>query len=517
MKRTIKAITVALAVMLLACSVFAFGASANTEEESGAVKILAQNLYYDDLVSVLYAVDVPLENAENVTVQYYYASNPDVKHEAVLLDTTNPNYVCTKTLENGTEVKYPCFRTDGFAAHNFTDKVYAIAYIGDTAPANPVYKEYSVAEYLHSRLYKDDFINKTEADGDDYTRKMHYENLMAYGETAQMLFDKEETLITDYCYLWTTDKGIKINGAASALVAPNTTVTLAGADSYTATKVGGEPTDITASYTAEAGVIAKIAAKTVMDFENAITSDYVHSYAIDASGNRVSVNDISDPASNNMKFTLVNIGTDEAVNNVLCATAAVANGKSGVTKVQIAEEEEGASGCYTFEMKMNIVVRQKDKNVARIRFVNNSSGDALNLYIGSYNAKFDDTTTSNALKIATTGSNCSLGAGKVLFNAGESENIEGKLIPRETWFNIRIEFYFAGAANGAASEENTYMKLYVDEILAFDGLASWAIGANIKCAEIEHLSTYAGAQSYYDDISFTRTDKAYAPGNEYAE
>lgn len=244
MKRTIKAITVALAVMLLACSVFAFGASANTEEETNTVDILAQNLYYEDLVSVLYAVDVPLEDAENVTVQYYYASNPDVKYEAVLLDTTNPNYVCTVKLDDNTEVKYPCFRTAGFAAHNFTDVVYAVAYTGDVAPTNPVYKEYSVAEYLYSRLYKDDFINKTEADGDDYTRKMHYENLMAYGETAQMLFDKEETLITDYSFVYFPEKdGILngITGKTSGLYAKDTSfaVTYTGTANVAGWNVNG--------------------------------------------------------------------------------------------------------------------------------------------------------------------------------------------------------------------------------------------------------------------------------------
>ena len=59
------------------------------------------------------------------------------------------------------------------------------------------------------------------------------------------------------------------------------------------------------------------------------------------------------------------------------------------------------------------------------------------------------------------------------------------------------------------------MKLYVDECLAYDGLASWAVGADISYAVIEHVSTDKAALNIaYDDISFTRTDKAYVKDSD---
>ena len=108
--------------------------------------------------------------------------------------------------------------------------------------------------------------------------------------------------------------------------------------------------------------------------------------------------------------------------------------------------------------------------------------------------------------IATTGDNASVVKGTKLFDAAD------KVINTASgWFTLKIEFYFAGA--GDATAENTYMKLYVDDILAFDGLASWAVGAGISHAQIDHISAGKTHNSCYDDIYFTRTDKAYVEGN----
>ena len=395
MKRTIKAITVALAVMLLACSVFAFGASANTEEETNTVDILAQNLYYEDLVSVLYAVDVPLEDAENVTVQYYYASNPDVKYEAVLLDTTNPNYVCTVKLDDNTEVKYPCFRTAGFAAHNFTDVVYAVAYTGDVAPTNPVYKEYSVAEYLYSRLYKDDFINKTEADGDDYTRKMHYENLMAYGETAQMLFDKEETLITDYSFVYFPEKDGILNGITdktSGLYAKDTSfaVTYTGTANVAGWNVNGgdlivEGKDATVTATGDLMSFVAVASTAtpniVMNPDSSV--DTTIEWAEDPAGERTdNVIHVTDPGTasasdtaNNTNWATVGMDVLDETSNVyvfesdIYVPAAQGNGQELVSFTFMAED-----GSIVSRFFIGV-----SGDILRIKETNSSNGTTNNL------------------------------------------------------------------------------------------------------------------------------------------
>ena len=224
MKNTSKFISLALALVLLISSAFTVLSTA-AEGESEQVDILAQNVLYNDKVSVTYAVDVAVDDALSVKVSYYYESAPAVLYEAALLDTSNPQYLYTVTDDNGTPdddtddatVSYPTFATEGFAPHNFTDVIYAVAYVGDSVPENATYKRYSVAEYLYAQLYKNGFDGKTEADGDDYLRKVHYENMLAYSASAQTLFDKEETSIDAYTYVYFANGDGTVNGAACGL------------------------------------------------------------------------------------------------------------------------------------------------------------------------------------------------------------------------------------------------------------------------------------------------------------
>lgn len=223
MKNTVKFIYLCLSLVLIITSAVCITVSA-AETTDGQVKILAQNVVYDEKVSVAYAVDATIEEAESgeVKVSYYLATNPAKVYEAELLDTTVETNLYIVDNGDGTKTSYPTFATLGFAPQNFTDVVFAVAYKGDTVPADAQYKEYSVAEYLYSRLYKDDFINKTESDGDNYTRKLHYENMLAYGETAQMLLNKNETLITDYSYVFFPEKDGTVDGKATGLYEKDT-------------------------------------------------------------------------------------------------------------------------------------------------------------------------------------------------------------------------------------------------------------------------------------------------------
>ena len=490
MKKTIKAITVALAVMLLACSVFAFGASANTEEESGAVKILAQNLYYEDLVSVLYAVDVPLDDAENVTVQYYYASNPDVKYEAVLLDTTNPNYVCTVKLDDNTEVKYPCFRTAGFAAHNFTDVVYAVAYTGDVAPTNPVYKEYSVAEYLYSRLYKDDFINKTEADGDDYTRKMHYENLMAYGETAQMLFDKEETLITDYSFVYFPEKDGILNGIAD--------------------KTSGlykNDTLITVSYSGNGSINGWY----VTDYD---TYSYVDTQnaELTVSGlmalSAVTGSNITTPSTNTT--TTINTAAKNPVNFEdtvfeISQTSTNTDAKNDISMIV----NDASSTSYVFESEIYVgEASTETAELFALTFMGNTSAgnDKLlsRIYIG--------TATVDGNRFVTFREN---NASNSTSNYTYTSNIE-----TNSWFTLKMEFiytYEASAETQYAVTLNVYvnnalvseldLKDSVDGVQCLNSYNSSNIKNDITDLNVTKVQIYykgTSVHAYFDNVSFTQ-------------
>ena len=202
MKNTFTKIAIlVLSLALLACIPFAVSA----EETSGEVEILAQNVIYNDTVSIVYAVDATIEDAKagNVKVAYYWEDDETV-YDAVLLDTT-----VADNLYNG----HPCFATTGVAPKALGKVAYATVYTGDAPAADAVWKSYSVAEYLYARLYKNGFVNKTEADGKDYNRKLLYQNLLEYAAQAQLLFDyNADELVNDLPAAYTTHEDVTING-----------------------------------------------------------------------------------------------------------------------------------------------------------------------------------------------------------------------------------------------------------------------------------------------------------------
>ena len=285
---------------------------------------------------------------------------------------------------------------------------------------------------------------------------------------------------------------ITINGEESALILPESAVALASGSEFTLTHKDGSTETVSNSYTAAAGVAAQVSAKavadtyTVMDYENGASSEFVSS--VDGSGNVVSG---AYASGSSLAMGLTTTGG----NTYLQVRNPANSGKTGVTTVNLSNTVQ-TGNCYTFETKINVAGGTAGYNIAQIKLVNNNKGEALNLMLGY--ATVDGKT---GVSIATTGDNASVTKGTKLFDAAD------KTITTGTWFTLHIEFYFAGA--GDATAENTYMKLYVDETLAYDGLAHWALGANISHAEINHISAGKTHNSCYDDIFFTRTDKAY--------
>ncbi len=195
-----KIILLALSVAILVGCALAFSVSA-AEEKTTDDMIVAQNIVYGDKVAIAYAVNVPVADAANTTVNYYWEGASDVVKKATYLSDT------TYTKDG---VKYPVFITEGVAAKELAK----VAYV--TTDGN-TYKSYSAAEYLYIRLYEDGFAAKTEADvgedGKDYNRKLLYQNLLNYGEQAQLVFDyKTDKLLNDYSIAYTTSELINLAG-----------------------------------------------------------------------------------------------------------------------------------------------------------------------------------------------------------------------------------------------------------------------------------------------------------------
>ena len=212
-----KVILLILTFVMLVGSITLISVSAEGEASANEVEILAQNIVYGEKVSIAYAVNASIEDAVagNVKLSYYWAGEPESVKNAYLLDTTDE--------DNLYQEKYPVFVTEGVAAKELDKVAYAAAYTGDTAPESFTYT-YSAVQYLYAKLYRDNFINKTESDGKDYFRKTMYQSLLSYGAAAQNLLINYEaadadkvTLITDYSYAYTSVDGVALNGAKTAL------------------------------------------------------------------------------------------------------------------------------------------------------------------------------------------------------------------------------------------------------------------------------------------------------------
>ena len=143
-----------LSLALLACVPFAVSA----EETSNEVEILAKNVIYGDQIQVAFAVDATVEDAlaGNVKLAYKWGENGEVKNAVVLNPEESDNNVYKD--------QYPVFAIEGVAPKNLADVVYATAYTGDAPADDAEWITYSAAEYFYARLYKDGFINMTEAD-----------------------------------------------------------------------------------------------------------------------------------------------------------------------------------------------------------------------------------------------------------------------------------------------------------------------------------------------------------------
>ena len=188
-----------LTLALIVCAAFAITASA----EEGNVAILSKNVAYSSNVQMMFAVDVTVEEANDVVVTYYFESAPEAICTATLNNVANPDTIYTD--EEG--VKHPSFSTIGIPAKEYGDKVYVAAQ-RKNATAEPEYVEYNIAEYFYEKLYAQGYVFETE--GADYNRKQLYVSYLSCGAYAQQVlindkYQKNELLVTDYNYLALAD------------------------------------------------------------------------------------------------------------------------------------------------------------------------------------------------------------------------------------------------------------------------------------------------------------------------
>ena len=232
-------------------------------------------------------------------------------------------------------------------------------------------------------------------------------------------------------------------------------------------------------------------------FTDGFNTKYVHSYSYNGK-TQLDVDDIDPIAMENLytKFYLI-ADPEDAANQVLRAVNKNGGTNAGYTKVDISNENP-TGNCYTFETKMYIETYSANYNLSQIKFVDKSGAVAFSTYVS-----IDK--TSGKVKIATTGSGAYPSAGTNLLDGSDIE------VKNAKWFKVRMEFYHMGES---ASEANTFVKLYINEALAYDGLGYCAFGAAIDHVEIVHCKTATSSAVYYDDISLTKTDKEYSAASK---
>ena len=231
----------------------------------------------------------------------------------------------------------------------------------------------------------------------------------------------------------------------------------------------------------------------VASFTEGFDTKYLHSFSFNGN-EQLSVAGIDVMTMENL-FTKFYLYTDpkDASNQVLRAVNKNGGTKAGYTRVDISNENPSGD-CYTFETKMYAEVYKAGYNLSCISFVDKNGKNAFSVYISVDSA-------TNQMKIASTGNNSYPEKGTNLLEGSDVS------VAPKSWFTLRMEFYHEGIDAGRT---NTYLKLYVNDTVAYSGLAYCDLGAEIDHVKIEHCKTNQSSAVLYDDVSLTRTSKKYA-------
>lgn len=199
------------------------------------VAINAATILHADKISMAFRIDSILSEdvasgESNLKVLYRWADE-DVWQSAAL-----------RTYDTNTDSAV--FVTKGVAAYELTRKVIVVAYEGDEEPTvdwleGSEYRvEYSVAEFLYNKLYRDGYAYSDVAT--EQVAADCYLTLIEYGRTAQLHLGKNtDSLISDCRVAYTTDPNTTLDGTNTYLFAyPDETLTIKPTYSGTASLNG---------------------------------------------------------------------------------------------------------------------------------------------------------------------------------------------------------------------------------------------------------------------------------------
>ena len=452
MKKSTKIFSILLVSLITLISVVCVTAFA-TEAEATLDVTLNKNICVSDKIQAMYAVKAD-ENitAENTTLTVY-----DKDPEAEGAQVVWSGYGVEENLVQFGGDKYIVFYTNRVALFGMAETFY-VQFESDGVKS--AVESYSVAEYLFDKLYKDDFVNKTEADGEDYSRKLFYEGLVQTGAAAYTVIDDHnaEKSIADLAYVY-VDGATLADGSVKAVVDKGNSVELG-------TLPAGYKWAIT-SYTNGAAETVETKESTLtLDANKVVTlvSDLYYTNPAYPDSYKYSYDEYTELSTDNL--VLQNPNYNDGIS--------VTNGTVSLYNRQFALKNSGATTGTTYIFETDL-------------YIDNSTTTATSGLIGQFGLAANASDSANR-KMSYTFASFNLSytadeSGNVtrvyISEQGAPESVIYAELALDTWQNIRIEYTPTGD-----TETGTYtgtVKFYLNGELTKEYVTS---GYNSAAADV---------------------------------
>lgn len=526
MKNT-KITKIALLVLSVALLVgAAIGFSVSAEETAKEYEILAKNVVYGDKTAVAVAVNATIEEANNETVKvaYYWAEDGAASWEKATLLNTN--------VANNLYEGKPTFAAAGVAAKNLGDVLYLTTYTGD-APANDAnWISYSPAEYFYSRLYKDGFINKTEADGIDYNKRLMYEAQLQLSANAQVVLNhKADQLVSDCTMAYTNVSDITINDGKYAFASSGEAITVSivyhGTAEYTGFQIGrriiakSQASNVTIDGLCEVTLYTDEISQNLFNFENVVTDTDTFHFATYTSIERANplvqtqIGSEHDYQSSSAYYgALANLVTDPAnsANRVLKVVVNNGNQNSN-TKTGVGEqslklvardlEANGTIHIVEYDLYVERLNKAGVRNFIRLQANGTKSDGTVASAILQGGGSDNQYNAHNKTLAAVTGTEVVANAFQVGVGTTQSEGANYALLDSHTWYRLRYVYDFTAATMrvdvSVDGGENWYLacKAQSSSMLSSAGIES------ISSIDLQFNCYGLGGIYYVDNVDYT--------------
>ena len=475
-KKTVKILSLALALCALLACVIGFSVSAT---ETPTLDILSKNMVYGSNFKLAFAVDTTGVAADQTVEVLLYAEDP-----AVNPDTTA--YKATLSANTVYEDTYPVYFSYGIPAKDLTSYVWAQAHIVGTETYGKVYR-YSAVEYFHERLYTE------TADVTDAQAKL-YNTCLTYCADAQAVLATTSPAIGDLRYVYVSGGTVDgVNHSALCKSGDVLSLVYGGTDdviwSLKTIDAEGVISTSTANLVenitvADEHIIAEAVPNPVNSFESeSALANYTISAAYEAPYFAASVADDPEPQYTGDKAFLV--------------SQKFASGNSTANSIQIPVVGD-TGNCYVFSYDLYWV-----NNVTSASGAATTTGSGpivqYNIYAegGSGASIRSNLNRASEDTKSTYGNNLVIGSGN-----GKGSTAYDYLatnLYNDKWYSIRMEIYHTGSA---------YITLYYvnDVLVAIDDSYNSSLS---PLAYVSIDTKNNNADLYYDNVSFTRVDKAY--------